>query len=205
MTDSLTLIKDVQICGNEVLSSLKHLRQFSHNLKIIVYGKSVVCYLSPREDDLAMISLKIFLPLLTGVLLGATLSAIILYPNKIATILKPTAKVIKLPLKDNLNGNLYNSSIADELNKNIRVLCWILTTPENHKTKAIHVQKTWGKKCNKLLFMSTQYDRNIEGLVALPVKEGRGTLWDKTRSALQYIYNHHFNEADWFIKADDDS
>lgn len=152
-----------------------------------------------------MISLKNFLSLLTGVLLGISLSAIIIYPNKIATMIKPQAKVIKYLMKENLNVNRYNSSMANDLSKNIRVLCWILTTPENHKTKAIHVNKTWGKKCNKLLFMSSEFDQNIEGLVALPVKEGRGTLWDKTRSALQYIYYHHFEEADWFLKADDDS
>ena len=34
---------------------------------------------------------------------------------------------------------------------------------------------------------------------------GRQNLWFKTRAAWKYIYDNHFDDADWFIKADDDS
>ena len=151
-------------------------------------------------------SSKHLLPLLFGILLGLTLSTLIFYPNKIALHFS-SSKAIKTVDNDRIrySKELYNQSMADDLQKAVRVLCWILTTPENHKTKVVHVKKTWGKRCDKLLFMSTHADPNIDGVVALAVKEGRNTLWDKTRSALHYVYNHHFNDADWFLKADDDS
>lgn len=39
--------------------------------------------------------------------------------------------------------------------KKSRLLCWIMTNPENHKTKALYVKLTWSKRCDKVLFMSS--------------------------------------------------
>lgn len=105
----------------------------------------------------------------------------------------------------NDNTHVYeNSSMAHQLYKEIRVLCWIMTSPANHKKKAIHVKKTWGKRCNKLLFMSSVGDPELESIV-LPVKEGRDNLWAKTKEAFKYVYTHHLDEIDWVLKADDDT
>lgn len=48
-----------------------------------------------------------------------------------------------------------NASVANKLYDEVRVLCWIMTNPANHKKKARHVKRTWGKRCNILVFMST--------------------------------------------------
>ncbi|XP_054733660.1 glycoprotein-N-acetylgalactosamine 3-beta-galactosyltransferase 1-like [Anastrepha obliqua] len=95
-------------------------------------------------------------------------------------------------------------TLPEYLFNNTRVLCWVMTMPENHLERAVHIRNTWGRRCNKLLFMSTEKDDFLE-TVRLEVPEGRDYLWHKTRAAFKYIYEHHLNDADWFLKADDDS
>lgn len=88
--------------------------------------------------------------------------------------------------KFNANDHeLYNSTLADWLYDEVKILCWVFTVPENHKTKAWTVKNTWGKRCNKLIFMSTEDDPEL-GAIAMPVEEGRGHLWNKTQNAMKY-------------------
>ncbi|KAJ7383164.1 O-glycan processing, core 1 [Desmophyllum pertusum] len=93
---------------------------------------------------------------------------------------------------------------AKEEQKRIRILCWVMTSPDNLPIKGKPVKETWGKRCNILLFMSSKADPSFPA-IGLDVKEGRENLWSKTRAAWDYVYNHHMNDADWFMKADDDT
>ncbi|XP_072109512.1 glycoprotein-N-acetylgalactosamine 3-beta-galactosyltransferase 1-like isoform X2 [Mobula birostris] len=97
-----------------------------------------------------------------------------------------------------------NTSLADDLYKKVRILCWVMTGPQNLATKAKHVKATWAKKCNVVLFMSSEENKDFP-TVGLGVKEGRDQLYWKTIKAFHYVFEHHLNEADWFLKADDDT
>jgi glycoprotein-N-acetylgalactosamine 3-beta-galactosyltransferase len=42
-------------------------------------------------------------------------------------------------------------------------------------------------------------------IIKLPVEEGRVNLWGKTKAAFKYAFENHYEDADWFLKADDDT
>lgn len=100
-------------------------------------------------------------------------------------------------------GNGENS--RDQLQREVRVLCMVLTCREYHMTRAVHVKATWGKRCSKLVFISTESNDEI-GVVGLEgIDDTYDSLWNKTREGFRYVYEHYLDEYDWFLKADDDT
>lgn len=94
--------------------------------------------------------------------------------------------------------------VARAYYEKIRILCWVMTNPKSHESKARHVKATWGKRCNVLVFMSSQADPSLPA-IKLDVDEGRDHLWAKTVGGFNYSYHQHLQDADWFMKADDDT
>ncbi|XP_071101942.1 glycoprotein-N-acetylgalactosamine 3-beta-galactosyltransferase 1-like [Haliotis cracherodii] len=97
-----------------------------------------------------------------------------------------------------------DTSIADNMAKKVRVLCWVMTSPTNFRTKADVVKETWGHRCNILLFFSSVVDPHLP-TIALNVSEGRKHLTAKTMQGFKYVYDHYYDQADWFMKCDDDT
>ncbi|KAF7711976.1 glycoprotein-N-acetylgalactosamine 3-beta-galactosyltransferase 1-B [Silurus meridionalis] len=94
--------------------------------------------------------------------------------------------------------------LADSLYKRVRILCWVMTGPNNLEKKARHVKATWSRHCNTVVFMSSVDDPDFP-TVGLNTKEGRDQLYWKTIHAFRYVLEKHIDDADWFLKADDDT
>ncbi|XP_030632887.1 glycoprotein-N-acetylgalactosamine 3-beta-galactosyltransferase 1-B [Chanos chanos] len=97
-----------------------------------------------------------------------------------------------------------DGQVADALYKKVRILCWVMTGPSNLQKKARHVKATWTRHCNIVVFMSSVDDPDFPA-VGLGTKEGRDQLYWKTIRAFHYALEKHGDEADWFLKADDDT
>ncbi|XP_067366629.1 glycoprotein-N-acetylgalactosamine 3-beta-galactosyltransferase 1 isoform X2 [Channa argus] len=95
------------------------------------------------------------------------------------------------------------TSSAANSSHTTRILCWIMTGPSNLESRTKHIRATWAKRCDKVLYMSSI--KTDFPTVGLNVTEGRENLYWKTIRAFQFIHQHHLNEADWFLKADDDT
>ncbi|XP_692721.5 glycoprotein-N-acetylgalactosamine 3-beta-galactosyltransferase 1 isoform X2 [Danio rerio] len=95
------------------------------------------------------------------------------------------------------------ADLVQSLYPRVRVLCWIMTRPENLQKRLQHVNATWAQHCNLVLYMSSQ--SSDFPTVGLNVSEGRSQLYWKTIRAFQHIQKHHLQHADWFLKADDDT
>ncbi len=79
-----------------------------------------------------------------------------------------------------------------------------MTSPTNLHTRAIHLRLTWTRRCNIRLFISSEEDHDFPA-VGVGGKEGSKFLWVKTRRSLEYLYANYANQADWFLKVDDDT
>jgi glycoprotein-N-acetylgalactosamine 3-beta-galactosyltransferase len=88
----------------------------------------------------------------------------------------------------------------------------IFTTSSAWSTKARAVRTTWAKRCPHSIFFysnsAVEANHTIHesaDAVALNVSEGYNHLTGKTVSAFRYSLEKYGNEADWFMKADDDT
>ena len=87
----------------------------------------------------------------------------------------------------------------------VRILIMVMTTPKNLQIgKAKAVRDTWGKRADKVLYMSAENDEEFP-TIKIDVPDGRDYLVAKTRLSFRYAYEHYFNDFDWFMKADDDT
>jgi glycoprotein-N-acetylgalactosamine 3-beta-galactosyltransferase len=114
--------------------------------------------------------------------------------------LKSKKRVDAPPVEKSL---LYDETLADVLFQKVRIVCLVITMP-SHKLQAHQVKSLWGKRCNKLIFFSTEQDPVLEPVI-FKMNESRSILWTKTKKTLKYAYEKHLNDGDFFMKVDDDS
>lgn len=131
---------------------------------------------------------KAYLKFLLGCYLGFLMFVLFQF------IFKPVSHVSRIKIDQKLSQDLFNE---------VKIVCLVVTNPANHKNKSIHIKNTWGKKCNKLFFVTTQPDPDLDTIV-VPLNESKNTLRKKIKESFQYVYENFIDDHDWMLKADDD-
>ena len=93
--------------------------------------------------------------------------------GKLPSVVKPNPALASLVFND--LDSVYHKGgdkVAKLLSQKTRVLCWVMTQPKTLRTKAQAVKDTWGKRCNKLVFMSSKANKDFP-VVGLNVPEGK--------------------------------
>lgn len=95
---------------------------------------------------------------------------------------------------------------ADELYKKVKILCFVITTVSKLDKTIPVVNATWGRRCNKILFvLCPSNKKEPQFLSTCHIGEGSQHLTGKVRHAFQVSYDQYLNDFDWFLKADDDT
>lgn len=137
-------------------------------------------------------NLELLLMLLLGLICGTCLSQL-LQRARLQFYDDATSQLVAT------SSSVSNSSVTTRLNNNTaRILCLVVASPLH--SHAIHIERTWGKRCNKLLFMGSQASGK-----KVNIKERHTNSWAKTRAHLQHVYQHYYGEYDWFLKVPDDT
>lgn len=96
--------------------------------------------------------------------------------------------------------------------KGPRILCTVFTYKKSFNLKAKYVEKTWGKRCDKTIFMSGRLSEEEKeqyshmDIIYLNVTDtNRLNLTTKTIETLLYANNYLIDQFDWILKADDDT
>ncbi|XP_023932353.1 glycoprotein-N-acetylgalactosamine 3-beta-galactosyltransferase 1-like [Lingula anatina] len=112
-----------------------------------------------------------------------------------------TGRMLKDPRTEEKSHNM---SFAAKGEAKYRILCWILTDPDDLDNRTIHVKNTWTQKCDIRLFMSSAENKTFP-TIGLNVSSGRQHIAAKSKAAWTYIHNNFAEQADYFMKADPDT
>jgi glycoprotein-N-acetylgalactosamine 3-beta-galactosyltransferase len=140
-----------------------------------------------------------------GIIVAGILLITILYITSSTNNYSINTFKIKFPRNENHSHTL-----------STRVLCLILTSPQNFLTRAKAVNETWAPRCNGYFFITEHIPKSLtheqlkftEQVPIAPIKNitpGYEHLTQKSTLAFLFAYENYLNDFDWFVKADDDT
>lgn len=79
-----------------------------------------------------------------------------------------------------------------------------MTDPFDLDVRVVHVKNTWARLCDVTLFFSSQTNKTFP-TIGLDVPPGKNNIAVKSRESWTHVFHHHYDDADYFVKADPDT
>ncbi|XP_054085120.1 glycoprotein-N-acetylgalactosamine 3-beta-galactosyltransferase 1 isoform X2 [Zeugodacus cucurbitae] len=126
-----------------------------------------------------------------------------IYLPLICLIALTTIYFVQSEQKRLCNEILKLRSAKEIFNEKPLIFCLIVLVYPADPSIALKVKRTWSTHCSRVLFVSQHQHEVLEPLVILQPKTTREHKWQRLRLALRYLYENHFDEADWLLIADE--
>lgn len=98
------------------------------------------------------------------------------------------------------------TSVEEQLFRSVRITCFVLMTiPEELTRHTQRVQDSWANRCNKIVYVTTSCSPPVSPLPNVVELPGEAHSWLQLKNTLEYLYTHHQNDTDYFLRADDAS
>nr|AIG55580.1 secreted protein [Thraustotheca clavata] len=122
------------------------------------------------------------------------------------TLLAWTSGLSSLSVREQLGEHVHALELVSVLPKpstSFKILCWVNTFDQSHD-RAASIKATWGKRCDKLVFMSNIEDKSIPTTRA-KAPPTHLDLWQKHRDVVRILWREYGASYDWIFKCDDDT
>uniref|UniRef100_A0A0N4ZAG3 N-acetylgalactosaminide beta-1,3-galactosyltransferase n=1 Tax=Parastrongyloides trichosuri TaxID=131310 RepID=A0A0N4ZAG3_PARTI len=110
------------------------------------------------------------------------------------------------------NFEMFNASydntvfegIIELLNRDVKIFCIILTSPNNKTERSLHQKATWIKRCDNYIYASSKTDLELP---ALKYCDGDSYQYSmcKFKNALKQVWKKFGDKYDWYLKVEDDT
>ncbi|XP_018016622.1 glycoprotein-N-acetylgalactosamine 3-beta-galactosyltransferase 1 [Hyalella azteca] len=108
-------------------------------------------------------------------------------------------------LKSEIKRRSSNKSVRSNTDASrSRILCMVVTSPQHHQSRAVHVKETWARRCDRVVFLSSEPESCLGEVVVVPQAAEYDKLWEKVVAGIEWSAEH-VNDFEWLVKTDDDS
>lgn len=98
---------------------------------------------------------RVFISLVTGAFLGFLFSFLLIYNGNISGSNEDFG-ISFLNIRNSNQVSTGDGDLVDYLYNDVRILCIVMTEPDAVEQRTQFIKETWGKRCNKLIHISTK-------------------------------------------------